>query len=192
MRKLVLGTKPAAVYENLQLCRGSLRLARLGDWFLAVMWTAGMGTYFPWGYIAAAVFPPLIHLTLVTTFSWLFCVCNARTAPWFGHCGRRVRVIFWCCVFFFFLCLSPRNARAVRAMLMWLYTWKWRISALLDGGDYYHESTLNKSGKCGGRERNSQRGESERSCFFCFFFFSRSGSHTGNDGLSTKVRAPCF
>lgn len=121
MRKLVLGTKPAAVYENLQLCRGSLRLARLGDWFLAVMWTAGMGTYFPWGYIAAAVFPPLIHLTLVTTFSWLFCVCNARTAPWFGHCGRRVRVIFWCCFFFLPLSLSAQCPGCARHVNVALY-----------------------------------------------------------------------
>lgn len=43
----VQSTKTAAVYENLQLCRGSLRLARRADWSLAVMWTAGMGTYFP-------------------------------------------------------------------------------------------------------------------------------------------------
>lgn len=47
MGKTSKAQKTAAVYENLQLCRGSLRLTRRGDWSLAVMWTAGMGTYFP-------------------------------------------------------------------------------------------------------------------------------------------------
>lgn len=45
--KARLKHKTTAVYENLQLCHGSLRLARLQDWLLWVMWTAGMGTYFP-------------------------------------------------------------------------------------------------------------------------------------------------
>lgn len=88
MGKTSKAQKTAAVYENLQLCRGSLRLARRGDWSLAVMWTAGMGTYFPWGYIAAAVFPPLIHLTVVTQpYSWLFVYATRSVCLLWGVWG---------------------------------------------------------------------------------------------------------
>lgn len=47
MRKRVRGTKTAAVYENLQLCLGSLRLARLGDWLLRGHVDSRHGNLFP-------------------------------------------------------------------------------------------------------------------------------------------------
>lgn len=77
--------KTAPVYENLQLCRASLRLGGLADWSPAVMWTRRNGNLFPMRLYCSCCFRCLLtHLTLVTQTPFL--------APFDGA---------WTCVIFF-------------------------------------------------------------------------------------------
>jgi len=60
-------------------------------------------------------------------------------------------------------------------------SWKWGITPLQDEGITFMMSLKRKVGNLGAKRTDRKREE-----------LLRSGTHTGNDGLSTKVRAPCF
>lgn len=117
--------KTAPVYENLQLCRGSLRLGGLVDWSPAVMWTRRNGNLFPMRLYCSCCFRcSLTHLTLVTqTLSWLFLTARER-ASFFHHlhppppapppknmesarCKQAVRGELMCCL----MCVKMRDGR---------------------------------------------------------------------------------
>ena len=189
-------TKTAAVYENLQLCLGSLRLARLPDWLLAVMWPSSNGNLFPMRShrSSSCCFPALVHLTLGTQPFLDSCVFvlivaaawKVRDAPWWRLCAAPC----WCasCV-----CVCARVRKWGRVTLLdggGINGWN-HLSEVLDvlgrGGREEAGRRLGRrpGGRLGRRPGGGSGGGREEAR-------AEWQPHTGHDGLSTQGKSTVF